>query len=192
MDTLRDAWRSKNLVYRAVEDNDEDLAFMISLRSDPVYLGLSSKAIIRPQTAKSVREYMRVFPTNILGAIICLPTAEQSNIESSDHQPSQASSSKGTPIGFVALFDLHPEALGIHRDAFLAISLAEPYRNKGHGTEAMNFALDFAFRRANLHRVALEAFSFNKRALRVYQKVGFVVEGRMRENHFLDRLLWGF
>ncbi len=32
----------------------------------------------------------------------------------------------------------------------------------------------------NLHRVTLDAFEYNPRALRSYQKAGFVEEGRLR------------
>ncbi len=53
--------------------------------------------------------------------------------------------------------------------------------NKGIGTFAMENILDFAFCKINLHRVALEVFSFNKRAIAVYEKAGFKVEGRLRD-----------
>ncbi len=38
-----------------------------------------------------------------------------------------------------------------------------------------------AFETERLHRVALEVYAFNPRARRVYEKVGFVVEGTMRD-----------
>ena len=33
----------------------------------------------------------------------------------------------------------------------------------------------------NLHRVSLDVFEYNTRALRSYQKAGFVTEGRQRQ-----------
>jgi RimJ/RimL family protein N-acetyltransferase len=189
MDTLRNSWRSDNLVYRSIEENDEDFAFIKSLRSDPVNLGFSTRGMVRPPTAKATKEYMQYFPKNILAVMICLPPNPLQTEEQTDPDQTQNETRalpKATPIGLLGLFDPITEAAGIHRNAFLCISLAEHYRGKGYGTEAINFALDFAFRYANLHRVALEVFSYNDNALRVYQKVGFVVEGRKREDHFFD------
>lgn len=56
--------------------------------------------------------------------------------------------------------------------------------NKGYGTEAIELLLNFAFSSLNLHTIELEVFSFNKRALACYKKVGFVESGRKREAHF--------
>ena len=37
-----------------------------------------------------------------------------------------------------------------------------------------------------LHRVQLDVYAFNPRALRSYEKAGFVVEGRQRDTLFWD------
>ncbi|PBC76409.1 RimJ/RimL family protein N-acetyltransferase [Streptomyces sp. TLI_235] len=54
-------------------------------------------------------------------------------------------------------------------------------RDRGLGTEALRLLLGHAFDRLGLHRIELEVFAFNPRARRVYEKVGFVVEGVRRE-----------
>lgn len=59
------------------------------------------------------------------------------------------------------------------------------YWSKGYGTDAMNVILRFAFDELNLYRISLNVFEYNQRAIRSYEKVGFVVEGRERE--FLRR-----
>jgi RimJ/RimL family protein N-acetyltransferase len=41
-----------------------------------------------------------------------------------------------------------------------------------------------------LHRVALTVFEFNTRAIRAYEKCGFVVEGRAREAILRDGHYW--
>jgi len=57
--------------------------------------------------------------------------------------------------------------------------------SKGMGTEATRLMLNFGFDILNLHKIELEVYAFNPRALRVYRKVGFVEEGIRR-----DALLW--
>jgi RimJ/RimL family protein N-acetyltransferase len=61
---------------------------------------------------------------------------------------------------------------------------------KGYGTEATRLMLDHAFGTLGLHRVALSVFSFNERAIRSYEKVGFSVEGRSREAIWRDGRYW--
>ena len=53
-------------------------------------------------------------------------------------------------------------------------------RGRGLGTEATQLVLGYAFTTLGLHRVSLEVFAFNARALRVYQKAGFRLHGERR------------
>ncbi|UFU05026.1 GNAT family N-acetyltransferase [Ruania halotolerans] len=54
-------------------------------------------------------------------------------------------------------------------------------RDRGLGSESMRLMVDHAFTHLPLHRIALGVFTFNPRAQRVYEKAGFVVEGRERD-----------
>jgi RimJ/RimL family protein N-acetyltransferase len=55
------------------------------------------------------------------------------------------------------------------------------YFGRGYGTEATAAVVAHAFLAMAVHRIELEVFSFNPRARRVYEKVGFVTEGIRRE-----------
>ena len=71
------------------------------------------------------------------------------------------------------------------------ITIGEPDAwGRGYGTEATELMLAHAFRRLALHRVALTVFEFNTRAIRAYEKCGFVVEGRARQAIFRDGRFW--
>ncbi|CAN5574602.1 MAG: GNAT family N-acetyltransferase [Chloroflexi bacterium] len=71
------------------------------------------------------------------------------------------------------------------------ITIGEPDAwGRGYGTEATQLMLEHAFERLELHRVGLSVFSFNQRAIRAYQKAGFVVEGRLREAIHRDGRYW--
>ncbi|MFD9126048.1 GNAT family N-acetyltransferase [Kitasatospora sp. NPDC059571] len=54
-------------------------------------------------------------------------------------------------------------------------------RGRGLGTEAVRLTVGYAFEQLGLHRVSLEVYAFNPRARRVYEKVGFVAEGVLRQ-----------
>ncbi|MGR6317760.1 GNAT family protein [Micromonospora soli] len=54
-------------------------------------------------------------------------------------------------------------------------------RDRGLGTEAVRLIVGYGFGQLGLHRISLEVFAFNPRARRVYEKIGFVVEGTLRQ-----------
>lgn len=92
-------------------------------------------------------------------------------------------------LGFVALFALHWQ----HGDALVAIALGDRETwGKGYGTDAMNLMLRYAFTELNLQRVTLIVFEYNARAIRSYEKVGFVLEGRTRGSILRDGKRWDF
>ena len=55
------------------------------------------------------------------------------------------------------------------------------YWNKGYGTEALSLLLDYGFKALNLHNISLRVYSFNERAKKTYEKVGFKIIGKKRE-----------
>ena len=76
-------------------------------------------------------------------------------------------------------------------NALLGIMIGEKECwNKGYGTEAMKLVLDYCFNTLNLHRVALEVFEFNERAIKCYEKVGFKKEGIAREVVYKKGRYW--
>lgn len=78
-----------------------------------------------------------------------------------------------------------------HRDAWVSIGLGDRADwGQGYGTDAMRVMLRFAFIELNLHRVSLSVFEYNPRALRSYLKIGFVVEGSLRERLRRDGRRW--
>ncbi|MEU8077728.1 GNAT family protein [Catellatospora citrea] len=68
-----------------------------------------------------------------------------------------------------------------NRSCNFRVLLAAAGRDRGLGTEAIRLFVGYGFERLGLHRVELEVFAFNPRARRVYEKVGFVAEGVLRE-----------
>jgi RimJ/RimL family protein N-acetyltransferase len=68
-----------------------------------------------------------------------------------------------------------------HGEAWAGISIGErAYWGRGYGTDAMRLLLRYAFTELNLVRISLNVLSDNPRAIRSYQKAGFVIEGKAR------------
>lgn len=73
------------------------------------------------------------------------------------------------------------------RRASLAVGIVDPGAlGCGYGTEAVRLVLEHAFGGLGLHRVSARVLAFNARAIRCYEKCGFVIEGREREAALID------
>ena len=84
-----------------------------------------------------------------------------------------------TLIGYLELDGI----LWTHRVSGVSIALGEAKQwGKGYGHEAMQLALWFVFDELGLHRIQLTVFSYNKRAIALYEKLGFQREGVHREH----------
>lgn len=69
-----------------------------------------------------------------------------------------------------------------NESASFRIAIWEPRRRgRGYGTEATGLLVDFGIRAVGLNRIELEVYAFNSHARRVYEKVGFKLEGTKRE-----------
>jgi RimJ/RimL family protein N-acetyltransferase len=82
-------------------------------------------------------------------------------------------------------------ACGLHRvrladrSAVFGILIGDrEYQNHGFGTEATKLMLRLAFEELNLNRVGLSVLAGNRRGIQVYEKVGFVREGCVRQSYF--------
>lgn len=69
-----------------------------------------------------------------------------------------------------------------HRNAWVGIGLGQREDwGQGYGTDAMRLIVRYGFLELNLRRVTLSVFGYNPRAIRSYENVGFVLEGRQRQ-----------
>lgn len=96
-------------------------------------------------------------------------------------------------IGNIHLTDID----WVARHACLGIFIgATSCQSKGYGQQALRLLLRHAFHDLGLYRVYLTVLEDNPRALRIYEKCGFVVEGRLRRHaykrgQFQDLILMG-
>jgi diamine N-acetyltransferase len=82
----------------------------------------------------------------------------------------------GQPAGFVILCGLN----SINRSIELKrVAVSEP--GQGIGREALRQIVQMAFSELSAHRLWLDVYSDNQRALGAYRTLGFVEEGTMRE-----------
>lgn len=84
--------------------------------------------------------------------------------------------------------EVHVGNVGLHRidwinrSAEFGIIIGEPDQwGKGIGSEATSLIIGHGFNRLNLHRIWLGLFAQHEAAVKLYERIGFRVEGTLRE-----------
>ena len=86
-------------------------------------------------------------------------------------------------IGYCSLKNIRK----INRTGTVSIAIFnETNRGKGYGTDAMKVLLRIGFNFLNLHRIGLNVFETNKRAIKLYQNIGFKQVGLLRETDYVE------
>lgn len=94
--------------------------------------------------------------------------------------------SNDLPIGTIGLRNMD----FINRRAELYISIGNkeyrslPKGQGGFGTDAVRTLVKYCFDRLNLHKISLNVYEENIRAIKCYEKAGFQKEGLLRDHHF--------
>ena len=125
-------------------------------------------------TSKDVNKYFRFDPKKV-SLDSCREFIKNSF---SDTEKNYAIDENGEYIGTVSLKHIDYHDL----NAEYAISLREKYRKMGYGFNATKEILKIAFEELKLNKVYLNVLSSNENATRMYEKIGFVYEGELK-NH---------
>jgi RimJ/RimL family protein N-acetyltransferase len=120
-----------------------------------------SRADVRPRTSEEAERWLTGKPDSVRWGI---------EVE-------------GRLIGTVQLHRID----GPNRRATLAIGImSADEMNHGYGTETIRLVLRHGFGAMKLHRIDLRVLARNKRAIRAYEKCGFVREGLERDSARID------
>ena len=86
-------------------------------------------------------------------------------------------------VGVISLHHIEQ----FQRKSLLGIFIGDDSRrNQGIGFMSTCLILDFAFNGLDFRKVGLEVLAKNMDAMALYERVGFVIEGIKREEHFID------
>lgn len=101
---------------------------------------------------------------------------------------------KSNKVVYFAITDINDCNLGyifltninhIHRNCHLGIIVgSSANRNKGIGYEAIRLISDYAFNTLNMIKITVEVICHNDKAIKLYERLGFVKEGCMRMHFF--------
>lgn len=89
----------------------------------------------------------------------------------------------GRCVGHVGLYEIDHRI----RSAEFAIMLGDrAVWGQGLGSDCTRYALRFGFDQLNLNRIHLSVLTTNARAVKMYERLGFAEEGRLRQAQYKD------
>ena len=83
-------------------------------------------------------------------------------------------------LGFVSLSEIDTT----HRSAEFSIMIDPKRKGQGYGEDALKEILKYGFKCLNLHRIWGETFDYNIGAQKLFEKVGFLNEGRSKKAYY--------
>lgn len=102
---------------------------------------------------------------------------------------------KDNKIIFFTIVDKNNNVLGytqllninwVNRNCYFGIIIGDTEnRGKGIGKEVTELMTDYAFKTLNLRKILLEVLSTNTNAIKLYENLGFVSEGVLKEHAFI-------
>ncbi len=151
----------------------EDAGALAGFEQDSEYLRLYDADVARPRTVEAIRTaYESLTPPG--GFVFTVRGLD------------------GAVMGVACLDGILP----FHGVGGLSIALGRPFWGQGYGREVLRLVLRFSFNELNLRRLTITVFDYNARAIRLYERLGFVREGvfrsfLVRDGEAHDMLLYG-
>ena len=88
----------------------------------------------------------------------------------------------GDKAGLVELVEINH----VHRRAEFQIIISPDFQKKGLATRAARLAMDYGFTVLNLYKLYLIVDKENEKAIHIYRKLGFTVEGELMHEFFIN------
>ena len=167
------AFKSERLEFLKADKSDSRLQpLALEILQDPVIQALTAPTILHPKGQKECDSYLQSVCDSLLGVGIFI--RDDNNILQ--------------PIGIMCIGwgGVSPSVMH-HRNAEIGITILKEHQGKGYGREAINWMLDWGFKHAGLHTIGITTASYNPRAVHLYERMGFVVEGRRRQTIWQNR-----
>lgn len=85
-------------------------------------------------------------------------------------------------IGYTSLFNLNFS----HRTGTFGIMLDPYHQGNGHAADSTRLIVEYGFNILNLNKINLDVVDYNKKAIHVYKKVGFQIEGEKKQQYYIN------
>ncbi|MGY3779387.1 GNAT family N-acetyltransferase [Isobaculum melis] len=146
------------IILKSISENDVDALLEIENQSSLIILG--DDEVPYPRTKESLLKFIHTEdPERVFGIYL----KENNQI-----------------VGNISIYHVDLQNLNCE----IGLSISENYQNLGIGFESIKLVIDFIFYYLPMEKIKLQVFSFNKKAIKLYEKLGFQHEGSLRNEIF--------
>ncbi|MGG0277769.1 GNAT family N-acetyltransferase [Bacillus rhizoplanae] len=146
---------------------------------------------IREATEKDAEGILFIRKSIISQKEFFIPTSEEFHVDTEMQQKKTITNSQQGGVTFVAedsgrivgflTFNRNTMKRLNHTGSF-GMGIFDDYRNQGVGTKMLLQLVDWAKTQDGIEKICLGVLSTNKRAIKVYEKIGFKEEGREKKH----------
>lgn len=111
------------------------------------------------------------------------PSRQQASAAQPTAGAARREAASGPPETFVGVIRMD-RIDWVNRNCMVGLDLVPAFRGRGYAQRVYAWLLDYLFAHLNMHMVYLEVLESNQRARRLYERLGFRVEGALREKVF--------
>jgi len=143
---------------------------------------------VEPGDYKAVRE-VHATPKSLAGTLqLPFPSEEmwKQRLNEMDEQSYALVACADVELVAMAGLSLFTKSPRRRHVGYVGIAVHDKWHSKGIGSALMKALIDVADNWLNLSRLELDVFVDNEPALRLYKKLGFVIEGTQKKHAFRD------
>ncbi|MEM7335206.1 MAG: GNAT family protein [Chloroflexota bacterium] len=98
----------------------------------------------------------------------------------------------GEYVGFAMMHSIDER----HGKFWFSVIVNRQHQRRGYAEEAVRLILKYGFLERRMHKCTSACASYNPASIRLHEKLGFTLDGRLREESFYngqhhDELMWG-
>ena len=149
------------------------------------------------QTEEHALIQRRWFLTSDPKTQTCRPIVERTDEEvlkqfrersalTTEHAYSVLRASDDQLVGLVRYFDLNTR----NRSAEIGYLIGPAFHGQGFSRKAVGMLLEYLFNELKLNKVYAQTAEFNNRSLKLLSRLGFRLDGRLRQHHELRGVLY--
>jgi RimJ/RimL family protein N-acetyltransferase len=168
-----------NLICLGPIDHETDPSVMARWTEDPEYLRLINQRPALPLNISQVKKRLEALEKQI--------EESKNQYYFTIRQRGEDSPGKERLVGFARVYSIEWN-LGMGR---LQLGIGDPAdRGKGYGKETLKLLTRFVFRELNLYAIRATIHEFNLPAIHLFDKSGFTVEVRQRQEIYRNGKYW--
>lgn len=167
---MENFWKGEKIRLRAVQESDLEAYYLKTNNGDTESTRASDRMIFPVGELTRVERVAKLSRLN--------PYEEEYTLIIENNE--------GIPVGNINTHSCN-RIDGIFK---YGVGILKQYRGRGYAAEAIKILCKYFFQELDYKKVEVGVYEFNKASIKLHEKLGFIKEGTLRQNHFAMGKRW--